>query len=58
MEVLTILGKVVAKHRGFGINIIFLQQFLPLEGGTFPVFLCFPELYNDIGSLEDRIENS
>ena len=31
-------GKVVAKNRAFANNIIFLQQFFQLGGGTFPVF--------------------
>ena len=30
---LTICGKVVAKHRAFGNNIIFLQQFFSVSGG-------------------------
>ena len=28
------LGKVVAKNRAFGNNIIFLQQFFPVRGGV------------------------
>ena len=35
---LTICGKVVAKNRAFGNNIIFLQQFFPFRGGGFPPF--------------------
>ena len=30
------LGKVVAKNRAFGNNIIFLQQFFPVGGGVEP----------------------
>ena len=38
IEFLTIFGKVVAKNRAFGNNIIFLQQFFQFRGGgTFPV---------------------
>ena len=33
MEFLTIFGKVVAKNRAFGNNIIFLQQFFSISGG-------------------------
>ena len=34
-----IFGKVVAKNRAFGNNIIFLQQFFSISGGvTFPMF--------------------
>ena len=38
MECLRIFGKVIAKKRAFGNNIIFLQQFFSIsEVGTFPV---------------------
>ena len=33
MEFLSIFGKVVAKNRAFGNNIIFLQQFFSISGG-------------------------
>ena len=38
------MGKVVAKNRAFGNNIIFLQQFLPVRGGGLntPNPLCTP----------------
>ena len=36
MELLTIFGKVVAKNRAFGNNIIFLQQFFHFGGGGVP----------------------
>ena len=39
MEFLTIFGKVVAKNRAFGNNIIFQQQFFSLSGGGSP---CSP----------------
>ena len=39
IEFLSICGKVVAKNRAFGNNIIFLQQIFSILGrGTFPVF--------------------
>ena len=34
IEFLSIFGKVVAKNRSFGNNIIFLQQFFPGSGGA------------------------
>ena len=38
IEFLMIFGKVVAKNRAFGNNIIFQQQFFPFRGGAFPMF--------------------
>ena len=40
MEFLSIFGKVAAKNRAFGNNIIFLQQFISISGGG--TFLVFP----------------
>ena len=34
------LGKVVAKYIAFGKNIIFLKQFVPVQGGLNPPLTC------------------
>ena len=54
IEFLTIFGKVVAKNRAFGNNIIFLQQFFPFRGGgrIFPLFpLDTPLVYLSTKSI-------
>ena len=53
MEFLTIFGKVVAKNRAFGNNIIFLQQFFPFRGGgTFPMFPHCGGAYVDLDTFD------